>query len=343
MSDFYLTLPSHSSKAEFPNNRANHFKIRLPHPKKLEGPGWKVGLSAISLPDSHCRVPVFTEGKYPIFKIGWNRTKGSNITPVYKDYKPEDVLVNFDAVDGVGFMKSMVNFFEQNRISDDGRDDDSTFGWNFANKDGKRRYIKFKWEGDELVTDNEDTLKGDPTPYFMIRKDLAQKMKWVVEKEDGSRHLGPNLQQELFGEKVPDLNASGVYEDVQAGSDKVGVFWTAVGQTYYKFSYHCNWRFINLNVAFESIVGATSRSLFVYSDVGGSGVVGNQVTDLLREVNFIRRGAGVQYFEPLHIQYIPVRKDLIDIIETQVAETTSELVDFGEGNTIVTLHFKQGA
>ena len=55
------------------------------------------------------------------------------------------------------------------------------------------------------------------------------------------------------------------------------------------------------------------------------------------------RGAGAQYFEPIHIQYIPVRKDLIDIIETQVAETTGELVEFGEGNTIVTLHFKQGS
>ena len=71
-------------------------------------------------------------------------------------------------------------------------------------------------------------------------------------------------------------------------------------------------------------------------------MVGNQVTDLLREVNYIRRGAGIQYFEPLHIQYIPVRKDLLDISETQVAETTGELVDFGEGNTIVTLHFKRG-
>ena len=146
----------------------------------------------------------------------------------------------------------------------------------------------------------------------------------------------------MFGESVPDLNASGVYEDVQK-ADKTGVFWTSTGETFYRFSYHCNWRFINLNSAFEEVIGSSSRSLFVYSDVGGSGVVGNQVTDLLREVNFIRRGAGVQYFEPLHIQYIPVRKDLIDIIERQVAETTGELTKFGEGNTIVTLHFKQGS
>ena len=137
----------------------------------------------------------------------------------------------------------------------------------------------------------------------MIRKDLVQKMKWVIENEDSKIFLGPYLQQELFTDTVPDLDASGMYEDVENGDDKQAVFWTLKGE-HYRFSYHCNWRFINLNAAFQAVVGSTSRSLFVYSDVGGSGVVGNQVTDPLREVNFIRRGAGVQYFEPLHIQYM---------------------------------------
>ena len=106
-----------------------------------------------------------------------------------------------------------------------------------------------------------------------------------------------------------------------------------------KISLTCNWRFINLNHLFKTVAGLTKRSLFVYSDVGGSGVVGDQVTDLLREVNYKRERKGSQYFEPLHIQYIPVRKEVLDIIEVQVAETTAPLVKFGESNTIVTLHF----
>ena len=64
-------------------------------------------------------------------------------------------------------------------------------------------------------------------------------------------------------------------------------------------------------------------------------MVGNQVTDLLR-----CKGEGVQYFELLHIQYIPLRKQVLDIIETQVAETTDDLARFDE-NTIVTPHFKR--
>ena len=37
----------------------------------------------------------------------------------------------------------------------------------------------------------------------------------------------------------------------------------------------CNWRFINRNSAFESIVGSPTRTLQVYSDVEGSSIVGN--------------------------------------------------------------------
>ena len=74
---------------------------------------------------------------------------------------------------------------------------------------------------------------------------------------------------------------------------------------------------------------------------GSRRVAGNQVTDLLGEVHYKRGGKGSHYYEPLHIQYIPVRKDVIDIIETQVTETTGALTKFGAGNTIVTLHFKK--
>ena len=49
---FYVTLPSHANRREFPNNQANWFKIRLPHPLRLPGGQWQVGLSAISLPDT---------------------------------------------------------------------------------------------------------------------------------------------------------------------------------------------------------------------------------------------------------------------------------------------------
>ena len=62
------------------------------------------------------------------------------------------------------------------------------------------------------------------------------------------------------------------------------------------------------NYAFEHIFGNDNRSLFVYSDVGGSSVLGDQMTDLIREVNYQREGKGSYYFEPEHLQYIPLHK-----------------------------------
>ena len=103
----------------------------------------------------------------------------------------------------------------------------------------------------------------------------------------------------------------------------------------------CSWRFTNLNVAFRSVVGEPTRSLHVYSDVSGSSIVGNRVTDLLQEIKYKREGRENFYFEPLHIQYMPLRNEVIEIIQTQVVETNGELVKFGEGNTIVTLRFKK--
>ena len=63
------------------------------------------------------------------------------------------------------------------------------------------------------------------------------------------------------------------------------------------------------------------------------------------EIKYQRAGRGKIYFEPSHIQYLPVRNQVIDIIEVQIAETIGEgedLVKFKAGHSIVTLHFKKG-
>ena len=102
-----------------------------------------------------------------------------------------------------------------------------------------------------------------------------------------------------------------------------------------------NWRFSNLNYAFEQIFGNASRSLFVYSDAGGSSVLGDQITDFIREVNYQREGKGSYYFEPSHLQYIPLRKELLDIIQVQIVESSGALTTLGRGVTTVTFNFKQ--
>ena len=86
-------------------------------------------------------------------------------------------------------------------------------------------------------------------------------------------------------------------------------------------------------------MGSPSRTLLVYSDVVESSKVRDLVVNLLREVKYKREGKATTYFEPLHIQYLPIRNEYIEIIQTQVSETNGKLVNFKGGNTMVMLHF----
>ena len=109
----------------------------------------------------------------------------------------------------------------------------------------------------------------------------------------------------------------------------------------FHFEHDLQLAFVNLNEKFHPTTAFTStRSLFVYCIVGTSSMVGNQVSNLLREIKY--RTHETTHFEPWHIQYLPVRNKLVEIIETQVTETNGDLVEFGKGQTIMTLHFKKG-
>ena len=209
---------------------------------------------------------------------------------------------------------------------------------------GKTSTYEFKWDGQDLILDNAkmDTSYVTDTPgdpYLMsLNQKLALQMGWIKLREGLDEYaLGPNMKMEFTGESK--INP----QDILKGIPDVSSWWHywAVEDGVLKLSIYCNWRFTNFNSAFQNVIGNEKRSLFVYSDVGGSSVVGDQVTDLLQEINFSRTGKGAQYFEPLHIQYIPVRKETLDIIEVQVAETTGELVKFAGGNTVVTIHVKK--
>ena len=109
---------------------------------------------------------------------------------------------------------------------------------------------------------------------------------------------------------------------------------------YIRLSLDVNWRFTNLNYAFSHVFGKTTRSLFVYSDVGASNVLGDQITDFMRAIDYRREVRGSYFYEPTHLQYIPLGKEVLDIIQIQIAETSGELAHFGQGVSTVTLHFK---
>ena len=115
---FYVTLPSFRT-TEFPDNSANAFQNRMPFPLIL-GSGWEVGLSSISVPDAEVTIPALpVADDSTLFKFWWVR---DNLTKRYQNerYTHGNTFLNhhdlnnvFTEVDGVEFMRSVVNFYEQ--------------------------------------------------------------------------------------------------------------------------------------------------------------------------------------------------------------------------------------
>ena len=68
MKDFYVQLTSMASRTEFPSNASNSFKNRLPHPLQFREPGWKVGMSAISLLSAPRKIKL---NEPFLFRFGW--------------------------------------------------------------------------------------------------------------------------------------------------------------------------------------------------------------------------------------------------------------------------------
>ena len=168
-------------------------------------------------------------------------------------------------------------------------------------------------------------------------------MGWFIQKSDNSFEVGPNLMMIFPNGKVPAKNDTDFVSDsfdplyYTSSPDNNNVTWIFL-------SMHVSWKFVNLNHAFRSVIKDPTRTLHVYSDVGSSSMVGNRIVDLLREIKYDRTTKGQVYFEPQHIQYLPVRNQVTEIIEVEIAETIGageDLVKFGPGHTLVTLHFKK--
>ena len=374
MKDLYVQLSSNACVVEFPSNEANSFKNRLPYPLEFREPGWKVGLSGVSLPLS-THTPRTTRRMNLtnpfLFRISWY-AEWSPTTDMFSErtveVKESDLTVpprngtelmneirrrylwsigDQAEVDDAYEVEKSSNTLQDTRYKKKGtdqvveiKDTDPNYDYNELPK--LTYMVMHRADHGECLMDNSRTATTIGTsihqdrawPKITIGLELALKMKWI---KMGYRSyvLGPNLRKEFVNyETIPTAL------DVKGNRDQL--FFKTDHEALY-LSVYINWVFVNLDRSFEEAFGSHThtvvpkRSLYVYSSVGQSVIMGNQVTDLLREIPY---NPEEHYFEPKHIQYIPVRSDVLDIIETQVAENTGALTDFTSGVTTVTLHFK---
>ena len=343
---FYLTLPSHKSTA-YPDNTANSFQVQLPRQIPLdveESEQWQVALSAISLPDVTPQVSKMVKfTNTSLFVVGW-MSEGVGV-PIGNNTKDRKKFFKVDAFNkaapknGVDLCKTIISFCNNARVFVD-RQNIYYKSREFM-RNGKLLYPDLKMDGEDLLLDYGNSHAQAKYLYIRFDEGFAAAMKWLEYAADGSPRLGPNIQ--AITNKTTDLNIdTSIFRDVMDPNTADYVYW-AVNNGWLLLSRHVSWRFINVQQAYREMTNYNSRSLFVYCNVGESQVVGNKITDVLREVPYETRGAGHQYIEPRHLEYKTVRTNVLDIIEVQVAETDGKLTQFEEGTTTVTLHFKKTA
>ena len=80
----------------------------------------------------------------------------------------------------------------------------------------------------------------------------------------------------------------------------------------------------------------------MYSSLCAPVRVGDQTTDLISQIHYQPILKGNYYYEPKQIHYIKLRKNHIDVVETQIGESeNNNLAQFTDGASIVTLHFRR--
>ena len=330
---FYVTLLSQDDKDEFANNQAHCFKNRLPRPIRFVGPDWQVGLVSLSLPNVPAVGESFVAAQDPLLYVRWHVRVWNTVDNRYYHYRRQYGVLGQNMAEkhllstGQQFFKTLVRGYDQERAKE------VEPRVKLAEDDGTKPYPTFEWTSDgDLVLNAAIVDYTHQVAKVYWGKQLALKMGWIVEPSPGTFRLGPDIVQEFRSDTIPTPT------DVLNARNKPA-FWSVDGP-YFLMSMSCNWRFVHLNVRFHPTTElAPTRSLFVHCDAGTSGMVGNQVTDLLREIKY--QTNKTTYFEPQHIHDLPVRSGLMEIIETQVKETNGDPVAFAKGQIILTLHFKK--
>ena len=173
---FFVTGPSYV-RPEFPNNKANSFKVRLPNRLPLEGSNWKVALVSISLPSNPLIASLLEEDDNEwLLKYSY-RPQGRDLSSVTSlrytnGVKIEDLKRGYHA----GLVYDSLTFFDflldtlQNDIT-------TSIGLNHEVKSSDRLTFTWKKEGHGpyLLVEQHEKLTGNAKLWF--HKKLALLMK----------------------------------------------------------------------------------------------------------------------------------------------------------------------
>ncbi|PFX25939.1 putative uncharacterized transposon-derived protein F54H12.3 [Stylophora pistillata] len=300
---FHLTLPSNGySRAEFPSNTNNSWKIRLPQPVTLEGQ-WEVGLASISYPsDSQLKEYLQGLGDYDLLMKTSrmvHKSGGGHViftqTVRYLEikHKQSDILSVKDLLEAM-FDEEYLLFLIQ-----------------LTSKDKPTRtlsdgsYGNYQWEvikgTDSLTVDTSVLYSGisksdaNSNVCVMMQETLMRKFGFLVDElvtfRDGTNDNlvlkpGPNLSISF---RDPAKGWSGD-RDVREkyhwfyGLRKITDTNVFPGGGI-EFRTDLKWTFHNLKQQSHTR-GDEPRSLYVYSSLCEPQIMGSDTTDLLRHVEY---------------------------------------------------------
>ena len=177
--------------------------------------------------------------------------------------------------------------------------------------------------------------------YVDIELELAKRFHILEQvQKDGKTETNltssvriEHFRDPILGKAGQDPKAAGLWKVVTykplAHDQKITI-------TYVRFNSFLNWYFSGLNEKFQHTYVDPKRTLYVYSDLAQTQIVGGRETDLLREVTISNSVKGRRLYERLHLQYLPIRKNVFDTVEVGVSETDGTLTKF-RGQTILTI------
>ena len=348
MTDFMLTLPSDSSSSSFPTNKPNRYKVKLPHQIYLPHDDWEVALYTISLPATQTVLDKKYLGDFPvIYHIATNNPPRLDNKEFY--VKDEDLTnAHIPVKTGLSFWKKIVqalrnDFYRELKGGD-----------RWGNVDNFHSLADFKWEkrGDEwdLHIINSDLPGKSRANYLDINLELAQAFGLVVKNTDdkGATYwtLGPSIEiKHTEGPVLPKPSDSGItgFWRVYENSTKTlpapaGRVTNYSALRLYSFN---DWYITDINGNFQRAFGNENKTLFVYADVAHTQIVGESMTDMIKEIVYINKFKGPTQFEPIHLHFIPIRKNVFDTVEVAITEVDGKLADLTGGSTILTLLFQR--
>lgn len=343
-------------------NKNNEYKIKLPYRLSLPGNGWQVALSAISVPRP--KPPVQWNRDALLKDIPANTNLVSCIIALYNGNTPiyrrtawvtmAEVLADTGVVDSASFMRRLARLLERNIFEMYYDTKQPLRGYTLRHQTLSSPtyagYPKVTWheEGNYLEVDWHDTSRHQNLELSITRKfaELIGCVSWHDGDVVNEWYYGPELElYPITGGPMSDFS----FITSSTSADLLGPIYYSDNGGFFGFRAHAKYRFFAKKNWFHTTTAthpdhgdSKLTMLYVYSNVGRGAILGDQITDLLRQVPVKHENAeGFIYYEPQNLQHVDVRSTDMDVIEIAIGKPEGGLAELGEGITTVTLHFRR--